>query len=316
MNRSTVIVPIERTTDVARVVRIATAIAAPPVDVHLVEVMTADGSWPKERERRGPGAWPLGDEAQAGEGAAIRIVRVRGQAGATIPAYAQLVGARAIIVERDYGTPRVWRSAAVVRRLSRSSPVPVLVLPAHGRALDRAARGDISRVVVAVDPSVGSAMALRAGVALARRHDARLTMLHAIRIVPGHVVFSGSQAWRLMQRLPARELRMAGQLRERAALLGDPNATAQVVTGDAGAAIVSAAAEAGTDLIVMGVAQRTALDQWAFGSTLATVLRRARSPVLVVPVIGGAEPWYENTFGEDAGDAFAERSLAARAAAA
>ena len=190
--------------------------------------------------------------------------------------------------------------------------MPVLVLPAQGPALDRVARGDISRVIVAVDSSVGSAVALRTGVALARRHDARLTMLHAIKNVPEHMVFSGSEAWRVMQRLPAQERQMAGQLRQRAALLGDTNAQAQVVTGDPGPAIVSAASEADTDLVVMGVAPRTALDQWVFGSTLSTVLRRARTPVLVVPVIGGAEQWYENTFGEDAIRALAERSLTAR----
>jgi nucleotide-binding universal stress UspA family protein len=240
---------------------------------------------------------------------------VRGKAEAIIPAYAQLVGARAIVVERNYGTPRIWRSAAVVRRLSRSSPVPVLVLPAQGPALDRVTRGDISRVVVAVDSSVGSAVALRTGMALARRHDARLTMLHAIKNVPDHMVFSGSEAWRVMQRLPAQKRQMAGQLRQRAALLGHANAHAQVVTGDPGSAIVSAASEADTDLVVLGVAPRTALDQWVFGSTLRTVLRRARTPVLVVPVIGGAEQWYENTFGENASRALAERSLTARTAA-
>ena len=152
MDRPVVVVPVERATDVARIVRVATAIAASPVDVHLVQVMAADGLWGTEQEGRGPAAWPPDNEA------AIRTVRVRGKAEVIIPAYAQLVGARAIIVERDYGTARVWRSAAVVRRLSRSSPVPVLVLPAQGPALDRVARGDISRVVVAVDSSVGSAI--------------------------------------------------------------------------------------------------------------------------------------------------------------
>jgi nucleotide-binding universal stress UspA family protein len=315
MNRSIVIAPVEKATDVARILRVATAIAASPADVHLVHVMKADGLWAMEQEERGPAPWPPDTEALAREGAAIRTVRMRGKAEAIIPAYAHLVGARAIIVERDFGTPRIWRNAAVVRRLSRSSPVPVLVLPAQGPALDRVARGGISRVVVAVDSSVRSAVALRTGVALARRHDARLTLLHAIKDVPGHLVFSGGEAWRVMQRLPAQERQVAGQLRQRAALLGAPDAQPQVVTGDAGPAIVSAASEADADLVVMGVAPRTALDQWAFGSTLGTVLRRARTPVLVVPVIGGAEQWDENTLDADAIRALAERSLTARAAA-
>ena len=263
MNRSVVIVPVERATDVARIVRVATAIAASPVDVHLVQVMTADGIWPMEQEWRGPAAWIARQRsAPAREGAAIRTVRVRGKAEAIIPAYAQLVGARAIIVERDYGTPRIWRSAAVVRRLSRSSPVPVLVLPAQGPCTRpscpwRHQPRSSSQLI----PRVGSAVALRTGVALARRHDARLTMLHAIENVPEHMVFSGSEAWRVMQRLPAEERQIAGQLRQRAALLGDTNAQAQVVTGDPGPAIVSAASEADTDLVVMGVAPRTELDR-------------------------------------------------------
>jgi nucleotide-binding universal stress UspA family protein len=114
------------------------------------------------------------------------------------------------------------------------------------------------------------------------------------------MVFSGSEAWRVLQHLPARERQVAGQLRHRAALFGDANAQARVVTGDPGPAIVSASSEADADLVVMGVAPRTAFDQWAFGSTLRTVLRRVRTPVLVVPVVGGAEPWHESTFGEDA----------------
>jgi len=315
MNRSVVIVPFEQGTDVARVVRTATAIAVSPVDVHLVQVMTADGLWPMEQEARGRATWSPGNEPPAGDGAAVRTVRVRGKVETIIPAYAQLVGARAIVVERNYGTPNIWRSAAVVTRLSRSSPVPVLVLPARGPALDRVASGDISGVVVAVDSSVGAAVALKTGLALARRHDARLTMLHAIRNVPDHMVFSGGEAWRVTEGLAVQQRRMAGRLRHRAALLGETNAQAQVVTGDPGLAIVSAASKADTDLVVMGVAPRTALDQWVFGSTLRTVLRRAQTPVLVVPVIGGAAQWYENTFGEDAIGALAERTLTARTAA-
>ena len=65
MNRSVVVVPVERATDVARIVRVATAIAASPVDVHLVQVMTADGLWSMEQEWRGPAAWSPDKEAPA-----------------------------------------------------------------------------------------------------------------------------------------------------------------------------------------------------------------------------------------------------------
>ena len=73
---------------------------------------------------------------------------------------------------------------------------------------------------------------------------------------------------------------------------------AQVVTGDAAAGIVSAASETNADVIVMGVARRSWLDRALFGSTLGGVLRRAQVPVLVIPVVGGAEEWSEDAAGE------------------
>jgi len=42
-NRSVVVVPVERATDVARIVRVATAVVGSPADVHLVEVTQPDG---------------------------------------------------------------------------------------------------------------------------------------------------------------------------------------------------------------------------------------------------------------------------------
>ena len=62
----------------------------------------------------------------------IRDVRLRGKDERIIPGYAQLTGARAIVVDRHYGTTPLWRSTAVVARMSRLSPVPVLVLPSEG----------------------------------------------------------------------------------------------------------------------------------------------------------------------------------------
>ena len=55
-----------------------------------------------------------------------------------------LHGARAIVVDRHYGTTPLWRNTAVVARMSRLSPVPVLALPSEGPALERWARGNIS----------------------------------------------------------------------------------------------------------------------------------------------------------------------------
>lgn len=251
----------------------------------------------------------------AGKEGAIRHVRLRGKDESKIASYAQLTGARAIVVDRHYGTTPLWRSTAVVARMSRLSPVPVLVLPSEGPALERWARGNISAVVAAVDSTLASAVALRIGVALATRHGARLTMLHALENFPGHSVFSGSEAWRVVRQLPGRQREVAKRLESQARQLGQAAAVAQVVTGDAAARIVSAASETNADVIVMGVAPRTWFDRSLFGSTLGGVLRRAEVPVLVIPVVGGAEEWSEEAVGQDMTAGVPSRSTSVRSAA-
>ena len=176
-------------------------------------------------------------------------------------------------------------------RMGRLSPVPVLALPSEGPALERWARGNISAVVAAVDTTLASAIALRTGVALATRHGARLTMLHALENFPGSSVFSGSEAWRVVQQLAGRQRQIAKRLESQARRFGQADAVAHIVTGDAAAGIVSTASETNADVIVMGVAPRAWLDRSLFGSTLGSVLRRAEVPVLLIPVAGGAEEW-------------------------
>jgi hypothetical protein len=65
------------------------------------------------------------------------------------------------------------------------------------------------------------------------------------------------------------------------------------MTDDPGTSITRTAAENAADLIVMGVAPRTWLDEAVFGSTLRAVLRKTQTPVMVLPVIAGAPEWIE-----------------------
>jgi nucleotide-binding universal stress UspA family protein len=243
----------------------------------------------------------------------IRTVGLRGKRERIIPAYAQLTGARAIVVDRRYGTT-LWRNTALVASMSRWSSVPVLAVPSEGQAVERLANGNISRILAAVDSTIASAVALRTGVALAARHGARMTMLRALENLPGHAVFSGSEAWRMVQHLPARKNEIAKQLKTQARLLGQANAVAHVVTGDAAAGILTAASETNADVIVMGVAPRRWLDRSLFGSTLGSVLRRTDVPVLVIPVVGGAEEW-PHAVGEEVMAAVSSQSTTARIAA-
>ena len=217
--------------------------------------------------------------------------------------------------EPHYGTTPLWRNTAVVAHISRLSPVPVLALPSEGLALERWARGNISAVVAAVDTTLASAVALRTGVALAAQHGARLTMLHALENFPGHSVFSGGEAWRVVQQLPRQQREIAKRLESQARRLGHADAVAHVVTGDAAAGIVSAASEASADVIVMGVAPRTWLTRSIFRSTLGSVLRKASIPVLIIPVLGGEEGWSDTTIVEGAMEGVPSSSATERIAA-
>jgi nucleotide-binding universal stress UspA family protein len=223
------------------------------------------------------------------DGVTLRIVTLRGKPESAISAYAQLAGASLIVVGRNYATSRFWRSTAITTRVSRRSAVPSVVVP---RRIAKTGNASLKHVVAAVDFTVASAMALRAAVDLSRRHRASLTILHAME-APPPMLFSGGEAWRLVQRLPGKMRVLAERLKKKAIALGAGNALPVVVTGDPAHGIVETARETEADLIVMGVAPRTWLDEAVSGSTLRRVLRRAKTPVLVVPVIAGAHQWID-----------------------
>jgi nucleotide-binding universal stress UspA family protein len=230
------------------------------------------------------------------EGVRVRQVTLTGTPERVIPAYAQLTEAEVIVVGRNYGTSPIWRNSSVVRRLSRSSSVPVIVVPRQYAATS-AAPPPLKRVMAAVDFTVASAVALRTAVELATRHGARLTVFHAMGF-PQHLAFSAGEVSRLVQDLPIEARRLGERLKERAAAFGAVDVEPLVVTGEASGSIASHASARDADLIVMGVAPRHWLDEVVFGSTLGAVLRKARTPVMVLPVIAGAHQWSDNFKGE------------------
>jgi nucleotide-binding universal stress UspA family protein len=296
-SRSLVIVPVDGSAQTERIVQFAVSIAKPRgADVHAVQVIPREGTlWlaPESETKLRARLRALRPAAEQ-QGVPVRIVTLRGTPERVVPAYAQLNGASLIVVGRHYGSSRLWRKAAVARRLSRSSPVPVLVVPSRR---DAVAEVSVKRIVAAVDFTVASAAALRTAVDLSRRHGARLTILHAME-APRHLVWSGGEARHLVHGLRFESKALAERLKRKAIAFGSADAEPVVVTGDADLGIVGTADETAADLIVMGVAPRTWIDEFVAGSTLGAVLRRANAPVLVIPVISGAHEWIEATHQE------------------
>ena len=302
VNRQLVLVAIDHATDVERTMAFALRTAkAREADAHAIQVVPHRAMYLEHRAD----LWAFESHDDRGvaigsrftsmtrsadhDGVRVQRVTLRGEPERVIPAYAQLYEASVLVVERDYGSSRFWRNGRVVNELARRSPMPVLVLPKRRKTERDESRP--RRILTPVDFSIASAVALRTAVELARRHGARITLLHTLNDVTRHMTFSGGGAWEVIRRLPAQKEAAAERLRRKAAFFGANDVDTEVATGLADGAILEITRRSDPDLIVMGSAHRSWLDRMLFGSTLRRVLRRSTVPVLVVPVVAGAHAW-------------------------
>jgi nucleotide-binding universal stress UspA family protein len=177
---------------------------------------------------------------------------------------------------------------SVTEKVVRKAPCPVMVVPP--RAPDAAGAGLLHggrpRILCAVDFSDASLSALEYAISLAEEADADLSLLHAIEVPP-----------ELLEHLPVPadfdvdQCHAAARAAclERLRTLIPPSARTYCTVGTVameGAAyrqILRLSAEEKTDLIVMGVHGRGAVELLLFGSNTARVIRAATCPVLIVP---------------------------------
>jgi nucleotide-binding universal stress UspA family protein len=133
-------------------------------------------------------------------------------------------------------------------------------------------------ILVAVDFGEASARALRVAQALAARHGAAITALHAETLeVPAY--FTHDQI-REVERNRARVRRDAQQYLEKVVRAQAPSAKAVLVDGPAVEAILAAAAQ--HDLVVLGSHGRRGPSLWWVGSVAERVVRDGPVPTLVV----------------------------------
>ena len=144
--RQLVLVAIDRATDVERTMEVALSAAkAREADIHVIQAVSHSavhgddrlGRWafePHDTHGVSIGAQLASILRSADDdGVRVQSVTLRGEPEHVIPAYAQLHQATMLVVARDYGSSRFWRSARVVDEVARRSPIPLLVVPKRQR---------------------------------------------------------------------------------------------------------------------------------------------------------------------------------------
>jgi nucleotide-binding universal stress UspA family protein len=207
-----------------------------------------------------------------------------GQPADIIAAQAQSLPAD-VIVMGTHGSSgfRHLLLGSVAEHVLRKAACPVLTVPPRTHATSML---PLRHVLCAVDFSEWSLKGLAFARALAAEAHARLTMLHVIEWPweePPAPVFAdlpGEQARALFEYRRYVESTASSRL---CALAGDAQGiTSAIRHGKSHAAILQLAAEEQSDLIVMGVHSRNALDLTLFGSTTNHVVRSATCPVLTL----------------------------------
>jgi len=108
------------------------------------------------------------------EGVWVRVIGTEGDPARPIAAYAHLVMADLLVIAREYGSPRVWRTPIVTASVGRASPVAVLIVPSQLTASTSSAT-PFKRIVVAA-----SAVAMRVATDVIAQGDGRATVVHVL----------------------------------------------------------------------------------------------------------------------------------------
>jgi nucleotide-binding universal stress UspA family protein len=222
----------------------------------------------------------------------VRATVRLGTAPEQIVAYAaeHKIGLVVIGAHRD-GKAEDWLRGSVAERIVRRATCPVLTVPGGFRGVpapddsgNRPEQGPeplIRTILIPVDFSAGSDVALRRGLELARRYGAHV-----------HVLYVYDPPWARNLAYIAPPAHITEELRHRAEMKlthdvashhdGTLDVRATVRVGDPYAEIVQYAGDVHADLIVMGPHSRRMLGRLLLGSVVQKVLRRAPCPVLTM----------------------------------
>jgi nucleotide-binding universal stress UspA family protein len=192
-----------------------------------------------------------------------------------------------LLVVGSHGRSGVQRLllGSVAERVVRQAPCPTLVVPRAAGDSGADAAPPFRKLLCAVDFSEGSMRGLTYATSLAEEADARLIVLHVIDVPPELRDAAGPAGIDVDAVRAAAEAAALRRLRELIAPEARTYCTIETAVreGAPHREILKMAADRRTDLIVMGVQGRGAVDLVMFGSNSARVTRNATCATLVVP---------------------------------
>jgi nucleotide-binding universal stress UspA family protein len=191
-----------------------------------------------------------------------------------------------LLVVGSHGRTGVQRLllGSVTEKLLRKGTCPLMVVPRRAPDTEPAEPVQFERILCPVDFSDASLTALTYAMSIAQESDADLTVMHAIEVPPELSEYMPPADFNLDAIRAAAVATSLERLRD---LIPDSVRTfctveTTVVEGAAYRQVLHVAAERHSDLIVMGVHGRGALDLLVFGSNTARITRAATCPVLVL----------------------------------
>jgi nucleotide-binding universal stress UspA family protein len=244
-----------------------------------------------------PAAWKFSDRAElltslqrfvAAESApGISIETVVREGPAVTGILEQAAATRAdLIVMGTHGTSGFERLVlgSVTEKVLRKARCPVLTVP---RALpDAVPAGPVvfKQIVCAVDFSDCSLAALKYALSLAQEADAQLTVVHVLtsQLVPDAVLADQHLSVLAYQRRREDEAQRRIDEAVPATATAYCRVESTIVRGKPWREIIGIATAQQSDLIVLGVHGRAAVDLMFFGSTAHQVVRHAPCPVLTL----------------------------------
>jgi nucleotide-binding universal stress UspA family protein len=171
---------------------------------------------------------------------------------------------------------------SVTEKVIRKAGCPTLVVPPRAPDVPPDAPVRMTRILCPIDFSDSSMKAFEQARAMAEASNARLTAIAVVDVayeLRDSAMFASVDVERIARETETETRRRLTELAGR----GARTIETVVGVGPVPQTVLERAAQDGTDLIVMGVHGRGALDLRLFGSTTHQVIRGATCPVLIVP---------------------------------